>query len=87
MAIADTGPGIPAHLKPKIFDPFFTTKSVGQGYGLGLSIAYQTIVQQHQGTLECHSTLGKGTTFILEIPICPPAAPPAQRARPAPLPC
>ncbi|WOB42465.1 GAF domain-containing protein [Thermoleptolyngbya oregonensis NK1-22] len=76
VAIADTGPGIPAHLQPKIFDPFFTTKSVGQGYGLGLSIAYQTIVQQHQGTLECHSTLGKGTTFILEIPICPPTAPP-----------
>lgn len=76
VAIADTGPGIPAHLQPKIFDPFFTTKSVGQGYGLGLSIAYQTIVQQHQGKLECRSTLGKGTTFILEIPICPPAAPP-----------
>jgi two-component system NtrC family sensor kinase len=76
VAIADTGPGISAATQSKIFDPFFTTKSVGQGYGLGLSIAYQTIVQQHQGKLECHSTPGSGTTFILEIPICPPAAPP-----------
>ncbi|GAB4474039.1 MAG: hypothetical protein OHK0037_34750 [Elainellaceae cyanobacterium] len=76
VAIADTGPGISTATQAKIFDPFFTTKSVGQGYGLGLSIAYQTIVQQHQGTLECHSTLGSGTTFILEIPICPPTAPP-----------
>ncbi|MFQ3618576.1 MAG: GAF domain-containing protein [Cyanobacteriota bacterium] len=83
VAIADTGPGIPAHLQPKIYDPFFTTKSVGQGYGLGLSIAYQTIVQQHQGTLECHSKPGEGTTFILEIPICPPAAPPSDALDPS----
>lgn len=82
VAIADTGPGIPAHLQPKIFDPFFTTKSVGQGYGLGLSIAYQIIVQQHQGTLECHSKPGTGTTFILEIPICSPAAPPTDAPDP-----
>jgi len=83
VAIADTGPGIPAHLQPKIFDPFFTTKSVGQGYGLGLSIAYQTIVQQHQGTLVCHSTPGEGTTFILEIPTCPPATPPPDAPDPS----
>ncbi|GAB4138805.1 MAG: hypothetical protein Fur0046_13550 [Cyanobacteria bacterium J069] len=73
VAIADTGPGIPAAVQPKIFDPFFTTKSVGQGYGLGLSIAYQTIVQQHQGVLDYRTTLGEGTTFMLEIPLSQPS--------------
>ena len=66
--IADNGIGIaPENLK-RIFDPFFTTKPVGQGTGLGLSITW-SIVDKHHGTLDVNSTLGKGTTFILTLPI------------------
>ncbi|MDY7021519.1 MAG: ATP-binding protein, partial [Cyanobacteriota bacterium] len=51
------------------FDPFFTTKPIGKGTGLGLSISYQIIVDKHHGKLECDSEIGKGTKFIIQIPI------------------
>ncbi len=69
IQIADNGPGIPDHVRKRIFDPFFTTKPVGKGTGLGLSISYQIIVEKHQGKLECYSELGKGTEFMIELPI------------------
>ncbi len=69
ITIADNGPGIPPDIQTKIFDPFFTTKGVGQGSGLGLTVSYQTIVNQHYGQLKCYSEAGKGTEFIIEIPI------------------
>ena len=66
--ISDTGSGIaPENLK-KIFDPFFTTKAVGEGTGLGLSISH-SIVQRHGGNLAVRTVPGKGTTFIISIPI------------------
>ena len=71
IRISDNGIGISEEVQPQIFDPFFTTKSVGSGTGLGLSISYQIIVEKHQGQLSCLSTPGKGTTFIIEIPIKP----------------
>lgn len=64
----DTGPGIREEDKKKIFDPFFTTKEVGQGTGLGLSISY-SIIRKHQGTIEVHSTFGKGATFTIKFPV------------------
>ena len=68
IKIADTGCGIEeAHLE-KIFDPFFTTKEQGQGTGLGLAAVYGT-VQQHKGRIEVESELGKGSTFIIHLPI------------------
>ena len=67
IKISDTGPGIPEENLSKIFDPFFTTKGVGKGTGLGLHIAYG-IIQKHNGTIEVASTVGKGTTFKLQIP-------------------
>lgn len=67
--IADNGPGMTEETKKRLFDPFFTTKAVGQGTGLGLSISYQIVVNKHGGTLDCISTPGKGTEFIMEIPI------------------
>src|SRR3954447_7076384 len=68
LEINDDGPGIPDDLQPKIFDPFFTTKEVGKGTGLGLTVAY-AIVQEHGGRLRLESTLRKGTSFFLGLPL------------------
>jgi signal transduction histidine kinase len=72
ISISDTGSGIPAEHLGRIFDPFFTTKPIGQGTGLGLSIVYG-IVRKHYGKIEVESTVGKGSTFVLTLPIDPPA--------------
>ncbi len=64
----DNGPGIREEDKEKIFDPFFTTKEVGHGTGLGLSISY-SIIRKHQGTIDVHSTFGKGATFTITLPV------------------
>ena len=69
VRIADNGMGMSEEVKNKLFDPFFTTKPVGKGTGLGLSITYQIIVEKHQGKLHCVSQPGKGTEFIIEIPL------------------
>lgn len=69
IAISDNGCGIPEDVRSRIFDPFFTTKPVGQGTGMGMSISYQIITQNHRGKLECFSTLGQGTDFVIQIPI------------------
>ncbi|WP_427161632.1 AAA family ATPase [Aliinostoc sp. HNIBRCY26] len=69
ITIADNGSGMTKGVQQKIFDPFFTTKPIGSGTGLGLSISYQIIVEKHQGLLTCDSVLGKGTEFIIEIPM------------------
>lgn len=68
IEIEDTGPGIDEDVIPKIFDPFFTTKPVGEGTGLGLSICYK-IIKSHNGKMEVESEKGKGTKFIIKIPI------------------
>ena len=68
IRIMDNGEGIEETLSHKLFEPFFTTKTVGKGTGLGLSIAYQVIVDLHKGKIDCNSTPGKGTEFVLEIP-------------------
>ena len=69
IRITDNGMGMTQQVKNKLFDPFFTTKPVGKGTGLGLSITYQIIVEKHQGSLRCESQPGKGTEFIIEIPL------------------
>jgi len=69
IEIADNGLGIPDDICEKIFDPFFTTKPVGQGKGLGLSIAYQIIVDRHGGEIGCRSRLGEGATFYIRLPV------------------
>lgn len=68
IRIADNGVGIPEHFQARLFDPFFTTKAVGKGTGMGLSISYQIITEKHGGTLECVSSPGEGTEFMITIP-------------------
>lgn len=67
IRVADTGVGIPDHLRERVLEPFFTTKPVGQGTGLGLSITY-SIVQKHRGTLELLARPEGGTEAVLRIP-------------------
>ena len=68
IRLKDTGPGIAKENLPKIFDPFFTTKTEGKGLGLGLSTVYG-IIDRHKGTINVESELGKGTVFIIKLPI------------------
>ena len=68
MRFADNGPGIAPGELEHIFDPFYTTKDPGQGTGLGLSVSYQ-IVDTLGGALRAESTLGKGTTIIIDLPL------------------
>ena len=68
IEIADTAHVIPQTDLPLICDPFFTTRPVGQGTGLGLSLAWG-IVQRHRGTIEVESQPGKGATFRVVLPI------------------
>jgi light-regulated signal transduction histidine kinase (bacteriophytochrome) len=69
IRIRDNGVGIPETVRTHLFNPFFTTKPVGKGTGLGLSISYQIITEKHQGSLKCFSEAGKGSEFVIEIPM------------------
>ncbi len=69
IRITDNGLGMTEEVMKHMFDPFFTTKVVGKGTGLGLSISYQIIVDKHGGMFKCNSQRGKGTEFLIEIPI------------------
>jgi two-component system NtrC family sensor kinase len=64
----DTGCGIPKEIQSKLFEPFFTTKDVGEGTGMGLSISFG-IVEKHRGKIMFESTVGKGTIFIILLPL------------------
>ena len=69
ISISDTGGGIPADIQGRIFDPFFTTKEVGRGTGQGLSISRSVVVEQHGGQIDFETEAGKGTTFLIRLPI------------------
>ena len=69
VKVADSGPGVPPDLCRRVFDPFFTTKEVGEGIGLGLSVA-DGVVRKHRGEIWCQSDLGSpGATFIVRLPV------------------
>jgi signal transduction histidine kinase len=67
--ITDTGAGMDESTCSKVFEPFFTTKPVGVGTGLGLSVSYFIVTEQHRGTISAVSEPGKGTTFSVRLPL------------------
>lgn len=71
VSIRDDGPGMPHSVKNRIFEPFYTTKAIGKGTGLGLAISYG-IIEKHRGKIDVTSELGKGSEFILTLPLKQP---------------
>ncbi|MCF7201904.1 sensor histidine kinase [Pseudomonas oligotrophica] len=69
IQVEDNGGGIPEAVRTRIFEPFFTTKEVGQGTGLGLSVSYFIITNNHKGQMEVQSQPGQGATFTLRLPL------------------
>jgi len=68
IEIGDNGPGMDEMIRKRVFEPFFTTKDVGIGTGLGLSVSYFIITEDHSGTMEVESAPGTGTKFIIRLP-------------------
>jgi signal transduction histidine kinase len=69
IRVKDTGAGIPEEIRSRIFDLFFTTKEVGKGTGQGLAIVHAIVVEKHSGTIRFETEVGRGTTFIVRLPI------------------
>ncbi|MFZ5425446.1 MAG: ATP-binding protein [Thermodesulfobacteriota bacterium] len=72
MEVEDNGPGMPEEVRKRVFEPFFSTKGPGEGTGLGLSVSYFIITANHKGSLEVESEPGRGTKFIIRLPVHPP---------------
>ena len=71
IRVRDNGTGIPKTVVDKIFTPFFTTKPSGEGTGLGLSLSYDIVVHQHNGTFDVDTREGEYTEFIVSLPCGP----------------
>lgn len=69
MEIEDNGPGMDEAIRKRVFEPFYTTKPVGEGTGLGLSVSYFIITENHGGKIAVESQPGKGTKFIIRLPL------------------
>jgi len=69
LEVEDTGTGIPPEIRGRIFEPFFTTKATGKGTGQGLAIVQTVIVKHHHGTIDLKTEPGRGTTFIVKLPL------------------
>jgi signal transduction histidine kinase len=76
LEIEDNGPGMDEDTRKRVFEPFFTTKPVGVGTGLGLSVSYFIITENHNGQMNVASTPGNGATFLIRLPMedTPPAS-------------
>jgi PAS domain S-box-containing protein len=69
IEVQDNGPGMDEQTQRRVFEPFFTTKTVGVGTGLGLSVSYFIVTEQHKGTIDVSSSPGEGTCFIIRLPL------------------
>ena len=69
VRVKDDGCGIPEAIRGRVFEPFFTTKEVGKGTGQGLAIAYSVVVDKHRGSITFESEEGRGTTFVITLPL------------------
>ena len=69
IEIEDNGPGMPENVRKRVFEPFFTTKEVGRGTGLGMSVSYFIVTDQHGGEMQVHSQENKGTRFVVKLPL------------------
>ncbi|NEP82507.1 MAG: hypothetical protein F6K39_32810 [Okeania sp. SIO3B3] len=69
LDMQNNGPDMPADVRKRVFEPFFTTKSVGEGTGLGLSVSYFIIRENHGGEMEVESGRGDGVRFIIRLPV------------------
>jgi PAS domain S-box-containing protein len=69
IQVEDNGIGMSENVRKRTFEPFFTTKEIGQGTGLGLSVSYFIITNNHKGQMEVQSTPGQGTCFTLRLPL------------------
>ena len=69
IEVEDNGPGMDDKTRKKVFEPFFTTKESGRGTGLGLSVSYFIIVDDHGGEMSVDSTPGRGTVFSVKLPV------------------
>ena len=69
LEVEDNGPGMTEDIRRRVFEPFFTTKEPGVGTGLGLSVSYVIVTQNHKGLMEVQSTPGSGTVFKVRLPI------------------
>jgi signal transduction histidine kinase len=72
VRVSDNGGGIPEAIRSRVFEPFFTTKAVGKGTGQGLAIAYSVIVDKHGGSISFETEEGRGTSFIISLPLAAP---------------
>jgi signal transduction histidine kinase len=68
IRVRDNGIGIPAEIKDRLFQPFFTTKPTGEGTGLGLSMSYDIVTQQHGGSITVDSNVGEYSEFSIRLP-------------------
>ena len=72
LEVEDNGQGMPEDVRCHIFEPFYTTKELGQGTGLGLSVTYFIVTEHHNGSIEVESAIGRGTNFIITLPMHSP---------------
>lgn len=69
LRIGDTGIGIPTEVRDRIFDPFFTTKELGAGWGVGLALVHEVVVNRLGGQISFESEVGRGTVFAVHLPL------------------
>ena len=72
IEVEDNGPGMQPDALKRVFEPFYTTKDVGCGTGLGLSVSYFIVTNNHGGTMEARCDQGRGATFIVRLPLADP---------------